>query len=251
MAKARSPGYPSIGLKEAIERIEADWKQAYQNKISRPVLATHMGYSGLSGKSLGVLSSLGKFGLLEGRGEENWVSDLAVSILAHPPKTKERAEAITAAASMPDLFSDIDKRFQNGNASDQAIRSWLIMQKFLPQAADAVIRSYRETKQLVEDETEGCDSGQPGREGPMVSQEPIPLVQSEQPRQTNPAAPITPLIIEGTRKAIFALTEGDVMITFPEELSPESVEDLAEYLEIFLKKARREAGLPTKNKPAA
>lgn len=162
MAKARSPGYPSIGLKEAIERIGAVWKKDYQNKIPRPVVASHMGYSGLSGKSLGVLSSLGKFGLLEGRGDENWVSDLAVAILAHPSKAPERVEAIKASASMPDLFSDIDSRFQNGKASDQAIKSWLIMQKFIPAAADAAIRSYRETKELVEEESEGYIGREPG-----------------------------------------------------------------------------------------
>ena len=45
------------------------------------------------------------------------------------------------------------------------------------------------------------------------------------------------------RQAIFALAEGDVVINFPEDLSPESVADLADYLEIFMKKAKREAGI--------
>lgn len=52
--------------------------------------------------------------------------------------------------------------------------------------------------------------------------------------------------VAGTRKAVFALTEGDVVISFPEELSPESVNDLSDYIDIFLKKARREAGVSPK-----
>lgn len=43
------------------------------------------------------------------------------------------------------------------------------------------------------------------------------------------------------REERFALTEGDVVISFPEQLSLESVEDLEAYIEIFLKKARRRA----------
>jgi len=244
MAKARSPGYPSIGLKEAIDRIGAVWKKDYQNKIPRPILASHMGYGGLSGKSLGVLSSLGKFGLLDGRGDENWVSDLAVSILAHPPKTKERVAAIKTAASTPNLFSDIDSKFQNGKASDQAIRSWLITQKFLPQAADVVVRSYRETKELVEDESNGYDSS-PTREAQIMPQ----AEQTHSPAPDAAAAQSSDMSgVVGVRKAVFALSEGDVMLSFPDDLSPESVTDLEDYLGIFLKKARREAGMdPKKN----
>ena len=44
-----------------------------------------------------------------------------------------------------------------------------------------------------------------------------------------------------TRKAVFTLDEGDVVIQFPKELSKASVEDLADYLETFMKRARRGA----------
>jgi hypothetical protein len=45
----------------------------------------------------------------------------------------------------------------------------------------------------------------------------------------------------GMRKAVFALAEGDVTLTFPEGLSAESVEDLEGYIEILLRKVRRDA----------
>lgn len=152
MVKARSPGYPAIGLREAIEKTRLVYENDYQNKIPRKLVAEHMGYQSLNGKSLGVLSAVAKFGLLAGRGEENWVTDLALAIIAHEPGTPERAQAIAQAASTPELFSDLDARFQSGRVSDGAIRSYLMTQKFIPQAADAVIRAYRETKALVEEE---------------------------------------------------------------------------------------------------
>lgn len=155
MAKARSPSYPAISLKEALEKINQIYERDYQNPIPKAVVASHMGYGGLNGKSLGVLAALSKFGLLEGRGNESRVTDLAVKIIAHPHGTPERAEAIKEAAEKPELFNELNARFQNGKASDQAIRSHLLTQKFIPAGADALIRSYRETKQLVDSEITG------------------------------------------------------------------------------------------------
>jgi hypothetical protein len=47
----------------------------------------------------------------------------------------------------------------------------------------------------------------------------------------------------GARKSRFALKEGDVIVTFPDNLSADSVEDLDSYWQVFIKKARREAGI--------
>lgn len=45
----------------------------------------------------------------------------------------------------------------------------------------------------------------------------------------------------GQRKAMFPLDEGDVTLIFPEGLSPAALEDLSDYLDIFLKKERKKA----------
>jgi hypothetical protein len=152
MAKARSPGYPTIGLREAIEKIKLVYAKDYQNKITREVAAEHMGYRSLNGKSLGVLSAVAKYGLLEGRGDDNRVSDMALAIIAHGPGSPERAKAIAEAAARPELFEVLDTRFPGGKGSEAAIRSFLMTQKFIPQAADMAIRAYRETKELVSEE---------------------------------------------------------------------------------------------------
>ncbi|MBY0382453.1 MAG: hypothetical protein K2W78_11095 [Xanthobacteraceae bacterium] len=47
---------------------------------------------------------------------------------------------------------------------------------------------------------------------------------------------------KSVRKSRFALAEGDVVVTFPENLSADSVEDLDGFWQVFIKKARREAG---------
>jgi hypothetical protein len=239
-AKSRSPSYPIIGLKEAIEKVTLIHNKDYQNPIPRIVAASHMGYQGLNGKSLGVLSALGKFGLLEGgRGDDSRVSDLAKTIIAYGPNTPERIEAIKEAASKVELFNELDSRFSNGKASDAGIRSYLLMQKFIPSAADNVIRSYRETKQFIESEStnysEINSEVEPSIQLPSknILDKPIDLVHNQPIENAQ----------TGIRRTVFALSEGDVIITCPNDLSQESVLDLADYLETFMKITRREAGI--------
>lgn len=248
MAKARSPQYPAIGLKEAIDKITAVYSKDYQNKTSREVIAKHMGYESLHGKALGVLSAVGKYGLLEGRGDENHVSDLAVAIIAHAPGSPERTQALKEAASKPELFAELDERFNRGKGSDTAIRSYLLTQKFIPSAADLVIRSYRETKQLVEAESGGyVDASK--QEPPMSQTEPgwtsnpnwADSLSPEARRILDqPSASIKPPPI---LQEVFNLDEGPVTLSFPSALSEESYEELKAQLELFLRRAQRRARL--------
>lgn len=43
------------------------------------------------------------------------------------------------------------------------------------------------------------------------------------------------------RQEVITLDEGDVVLTFPADLSVESYDDLAEHLKLFLRKAKRRA----------
>lgn len=172
MAKTRSPGYPAIGLKEAIEKARLVYNKDYQNRLPKKVVAEHMGYKSLNGASLTVLAALGKFGLLEGRGDQTQVSDRALAIIAHEPGAPDRVKAIKDAAEEPALFAELDEKFSGGKASDPAIRAYLLTQKFIPEAADTAIRAYRETKQLVEDESRGYSNGEMAPETPPPSQPP-------------------------------------------------------------------------------
>jgi hypothetical protein len=226
MSRSRSPNYPQIGLKEAIQRVSSVYKRDYQAPLTRDLAADRLGYSGLNGKSLAVLAALGKFGLLEGRGEETRVTDLAVRILAFPAGSAERRAALEEAAGRPELFVNLDQRFARGQATDGAIRAWLITRGFIPPAAEAAVRAYRETRQLLEAEGSGVPTGN------------TPSQPLAEPLQA-------PARVEGgTRRAVFGLAEGEVVITAPVFLSAESVNDLRDYLEVFMKRARREAGLP-------
>jgi hypothetical protein len=232
MARARSPEYPAISLKEAIDRVKMIYDRDYQNRLPRAVVATHMGYKGLSGASLPILSSLLKYGLMEGRGDETRVSDLAVALLAHAPGTPERTQALYTASSLPELFAELDAKFQGGKASDQALRSYLLTNKFIPGAADAAIRAYRDTKQLVDAESVGYIPPEP-TENTGVSN-----LSEETRRILNKSLDsVKPPIQE-----VFHLPEGTVTISFPTRLSMESYQDLEDQLSLILRRVKRQAG---------
>jgi hypothetical protein len=52
----------------------------------------------------------------------------------------------------------------------------------------------------------------------------------------------------GTRKAVFTLAEGDVVLLLPEGMSQDSVKDLDAYLKVWLRKIHRDAGLTMPDK---
>jgi hypothetical protein len=144
-------------------------------------------------------------------------------------------EAIKTAATNPELFKELDNRFQGGRVSDSAIRSWMLTQKFIPTAADTALRSYRETKQLVESESGGYSE-------PEKKPEPPPMT----PNAQQPAAaakpgftPPPPAAKPGMLQEMFTLDEGTVTLTVPAMLSPESYQDMADRLEIFLRGLKR------------
>lgn len=254
MSKARSPRYPVIGLREALEKVRVVYEADYQNRIPKELVAKHMGYGGLNGKSLGVISAVSKFGLLEGGADQMWVSDEAVMILEGDRGDGERSEALRRAAGEPELFADLDNAFP-GKVSDAAIRSFLITKrKFLPDAADRVVRSYRETKEVVEAETQGYDAGLTEKDSGSMQQQNEPA--REAPREEQRPYRVGENFIfdqkpaPGTRREVVTLDEGDVVITFPEGLSAASVDDLKDHLDLFIRKAQRRSGMEKKDEAA-
>lgn len=185
MAKSRSPQFPVVGLKEAIDKARLVWEKDYQVELPREVIAEHMGYSGLNGKSLGLIAAVSRFGLLDGRGDKTHITDLAVQILAHESGDPQRKAAILTAAKSPKLFMEIDAKFLGHSPSDQALRSYLLTRGFTHSGAEGVIRSFRDTEKFVKEEALGYDEDveseeqepdlQPTINAPIATTVPQPL----------------------------------------------------------------------------
>ena len=188
MARSRSPQYPRIGLSEAIDKARMVWERDYQNALPREVIAEHMGYKGLNGKSLGLIAAVSRYGLFEGRGDQTKVTDLAVKILAHETGDEARTNAVLAAARSPSLFHEISERFHGNSPSDQALRSYLLTRGFTIRGAEGVIHSFRETEEFVASEKKALASTTEEIENPVDQQSvSYPVETTEKPDTSMPS----------------------------------------------------------------
>lgn len=71
------------------------------------------------------------------------------------------------------------------------------------------------------------------------------IVEQTAPRSVPPIPPAAPQVeADDTRKAVFPVEGGDVTLIFPREISSEALQELDQYLSIFLKKERRKTDVP-------
>lgn len=187
MARVRSPNYPALSLPEAISRVKTIHTAEQHLAAPKEVIAKHLGYNGLNGAALSTISAIGKYGLIEeANGNKVRVSPLAITIL-YPPSDAEKAVAIKEAAFKPALFVEIDKEWEGHRPSDENLRSYLVRRAFAVDAIDRVIKSYRETMDLVT-----ADLG--GYTLPANQLHGATLAASKVPPKTGVTLPIVPQI---------------------------------------------------------
>lgn len=149
MGKSRSPNYPSVSLPEAIEKARVLYQKEHRRKMAREAIAEHLGYGGLNGASVTLISALSKYGLLEGRGDEIRLSDEAITLIVDTPDSPDRQEALLRAATSPSLFAELFRHFEGSAPSDSTLRIYLQKNGFTPKAAHAASQAYKETMELV------------------------------------------------------------------------------------------------------
>jgi hypothetical protein len=237
MAKVRSPNYPTSDLGVALELIRPAFKAENRNKMSRAVLAKHMGDSTLNGRALTKLGAVRAYGLIEGSSDDLRLSDDAVFVLASPDKVNvQYRDALERLALKPQLFQDIKKQFPATLPSEHNLSFWLVQQHFTQEAAGKAAKSFLTTMRLVYPESVGYNppSEEPGEAVPMPAQQPHIL---DRPASSIlPPAATSPMLQE-----VFNLDEGPVTLSFPSALTEESYEELKAQLELFLRRAQRRA----------
>lgn len=258
MPTSRSPNYPRIGLKEAVEAIGKVWTKDGRNRITLDAVLRHLGYTSNNGAAQGTVSSLRKYGLLSDGEGRMWVSDLAVDVLEGQNNPEVYRSAIQKAAFRPTLFQELRRTFPDSIPSADALRFHLIKQGFNSDAASKAATTFRETMELVT-AAGGVYNGRsaPGSnaevvdsvEGQSLAADPILPQYRERPGMAlNPTAPVVqaaqprPQLAPpqaGFRQDVFSLAEGEAVLRWPESLSKESYEDFKAWLELELRKVAR------------
>ena len=173
MSNDRSPRYPSMSLKKAIDLVEKVHDKAKIYVVAREAIAKDLGFKSLHGTAVKTLATLTSYGLLSSvKGKDGRrVSDLAVSIITPKPGDPKRAEAVEKAALTPKLFAELQAQYPDGIPSENTLRSFLVEKGFLPEACETVISVYQETWNFVEEERSAVDDPEP------VSVDRVPVLQ--------------------------------------------------------------------------
>jgi hypothetical protein len=181
--KQRSPAYPFIGLKTAIERAKEFYKHDTRNAASVPVAVKHWGYKEKSSGGIQTIAALISFGLLQdsGSGEDRKVqlSDIGLRIVMDErTQSSERDKLIKQAALTPKIHAILWNRFKTDLPSDENLRYELrITYKFNDNAVGDFIQEYRDTISFAK--LSGSDSISP----PSLETEGVDGSEEEQTMQ--------------------------------------------------------------------
>jgi len=252
----RSPSFPAISLKTAIDRARTFYQHEKRSAANVVVASKHWGYSFSSSGGKQTLAALIAYGLMDdkGSGEQRHVqlTDLAFRILLDErPDSTERDKALYKAALTPKLHAEIFGRWPDTLPSDPNLRHYLLIdKKFNENSVDDFIRQLRVTAEYAKVYSiEFVDEDAPFE----LNGSPLNDAQSSQatdvlrePKEVNvfPPAPQTLGYVPAVggsevRQDTFSLDEGQVVLQWPAKLSENSYEDLKDWLDLQLRKIKR------------
>lgn len=252
----RSPAFPFISLKAAIDR--ASMLDAKFGRKGSPMNKAGLawGHKGDGSHAAQTISALKYFGLVEYTGPTNdrtvvLTEDARTYMRAQ--KTSEKVAIAQQCALRPKAIQTYWARWGADRPIDEVAQDQLILKgNFTKNAAKIFLRVYDETiafaglRNSDKNENAAVDGGglnELAQEA--ASAQPLAASAVPQPSApaTSPAKALPPNGI-GMRQEVFALTEGDVTIQWPEHLSPDSLEDFKDWLRILERKVTRSALSP-------
>ncbi len=234
---SRSPNYPQMNIIQAIERIKKVYAVEHTHSVPDQSIASALGYSSLNGTSKVVLSAMKKFGLLVASGDGFKVSQDAIAIIELPPDDSTRIVALHKSALRPPVFKQLYEKYGNDLPSDASLRHYLVSIGFESDAANQVIRFFKETLNFLSSQAPVKEE-QPELEREVEVTKRTPEVS----HTTSPA--ITPVReVQGTQRNIaggFSQLRFPVSpdcfaeVTFTSQITQEAINKLISYLEISL-----------------
>lgn len=145
--KHRSPSYPAISLREAIERAKTIWAHETRHPVRLSVAAGHWKYSEKSSAARSTVAALVKFGLVEYTDATSGTFKLtqrALNILHGQEEV--RAQAVKDAALAPKIYAELWSELGPVLPSDDSLRSKLLLDHaFNPNYITTFIRDFKGT----------------------------------------------------------------------------------------------------------
>jgi hypothetical protein len=145
--RMRSPNYPSVGLKQAIERLKKFYELDGRAGAKADIAAKHIGFASAHGQAYSVLSALKKFGLVEDKDGRVVPTARAVEIISLPETDERRKRAIRLAATSPQIYAELIEQYRDtGLPHPETLAGELQAYKgFNPNAVKEFLQAFSET----------------------------------------------------------------------------------------------------------
>lgn len=220
--KVRSPSFPFVGLREALDRARTFYEAEQRNAARPETAAAHWGYSAKSSGGKQTIAALRAFGLLDGDSLVK-LSGRALRILLDEREgSEERLRLVQQAALMPPVHARLWERYGAELPSLQTLRLSLILDEgFNENSVDDFLTEYRETLEYARLLT-----------GPAREEK-----ETRTERPAAPPPPSQPRISAEVDPVVFPLLDGNaVEFRIRRKVSPEEAEDLRLMFELWLRK---------------
>lgn len=154
--RPRSPNYPRIDLRRAVEWIDQLYHKVQLGEFSPDDAAQAWGFSGSSSSVTRVMGALRQYGLLEAnRGDNSRLTALALTLVLSGPESQEYRAALRQAVESPILFKELIGSGRANNATG-ALRQHFVMAKhFTYEGADTFIRVFKASVAFAEEGQNG------------------------------------------------------------------------------------------------
>jgi hypothetical protein len=252
--RQKSPPYPSLSLKGALDRAEQLREVAKGFSVPMPSAAKAWGYSPTSSSVISVVGALNQFGLLEeaGSGDAKRVKVSALGeaiLLDKRPNSAARSNAIKKAALAPKVFLELWDQFKTSEVDDHTLVYELTLGRaqsgkapYTEQAARDVAAKYVESLRFAGLDAEGNGAEQLVEPTTPEQNSVVPL---EDPLRSRDLEVTLPPLFAGSPVPVFeekkALDEGTAILIWPRQLSTDSVEDMEYWLMGVLRQIKRRA----------
>lgn len=285
--RQRSPNYPTIGLREAIERTRRLVKDNGKAATMPAIAAKLIGFATAHGQAYSALSALKKFGLLEEKEGRVIPTQRAMEVTSLPENDPRRIKALRDAAISPTIYAELLEQYRDTNIpNDETLSGELVAYKgFNPNAVKEFLKAFRETVEfagLSDLSVLGSESRTPEdtktlvKIGDYIQWEPNGIMQFRDLKRvndiregfvfvdgnltgipinevkvgeapTNPPKfnPVTPIRVtpnhggNAVRQDVFSVTEGEVVLSWPAQLSLDSIQEIKDWLKIAERKIVR------------
>lgn len=157
--RQRSPNYPRAALPKILLRLKKYRSQITDEIGDEENIARRIGYSGVTGASVPVISALKKFGLLEGVLGGFRFSRRTIEIIGLDENDPVFADLIELTAFTDELYAEIRSHFGKQYPDVSKLREFLLIKGFVPNSIAAVIDIYRQTFDFVASRSNDYKSG--------------------------------------------------------------------------------------------